>query len=265
MNDGPKSATAARIYDYLLGGTHNFPADRDAVHALVQAAPLVPAIARANRAFLRRAVRFLADAGVRQFLDVGSGIPTAGNVHEVAAAVPDARVVYVDIDPVAVAESLEILDGNQRATALRGDLQDPEPILDHPDVRRLISFDEPVGLLIVSVLHFVPDDTRAQDAVGLFRKALAPGSYLALSHGVAELDDLPPGDAEAAMDVFKARTATPLGTRSPDDIKRFFGDFEFVEPGLVRTPLWRPAPDDPTDFADNLRGCNVVAGVARKP
>jgi SAM-dependent methyltransferase len=265
VNDAPKSATAARIYDYLLGGTHNFPADREAAQALVQAAPLVPAIARANRAFLRRAVRYLADAGVRQFLDVGSGIPTAGNVHEVAATVPDARVVYVDIDPVAVAESLEILHGDQRATALRGDLQDPEPILAHPDVRRLISFDEPVALLIVSVLHFVPDDTRAQDAVARFRKALAPGSYLALSHGVVELDDLPPDDVAAAMDVFKARTATPLGTRSPDDITRFFGDFELVEPGLVRTPLWRPAPDDPTDFANNLRGCNVVAGVARKP
>jgi len=265
VNDGPKSATAARIYDYLLGGTHNFPADRDAAHALVQAAPLVPAIARANRAFLRRAVRFLADSGVRQFLDVGSGIPTAGNVHEVAAAIPDAQVVYVDIDPVAVAESLDILDGDKRATALRGDLRDPEAILEHPDVRRLISFDEPVGLLIVSVLHFVPDDVEAHDAVAGFREAMPPGSYLVLSHGVTDLDDLPPDDVEAAMGVFQARTATPLGTRGRDDIEQFFGEFEFVEPGLVRTPLWRPAPDDPTDFADNLHGCNVVAGVARKP
>jgi SAM-dependent methyltransferase len=260
--DDAKPATAARIYDYMLGGTHNFPADREAARQVVEVWPLAPALARNNRAFLRRVVRMLTDAGIGQFLDLGSGIPTAGNVHELA---PEARVVYVDIDPVAVAESLEILHGDQRATALRGDLQDPEPILAHPDVRRLISFDEPVALLIVSVLHFVPDDTRAQDAVARFRKALAPGSYLALSHGVVELDDLPPDDVAAAMDVFKARTATPLGTRSPDDITRFFGDFELVEPGLVRTPLWRPAPDDPTDFANNLRGCNVVAGVARKP
>src|SRR5258706_11739119 len=134
--DGPKPATAARIYDYFLGGTHNFPADREAAQMLLQAAPTLPAIARVNRAFLRRSVRFLLDAGVRQFLHIGSGIPTTGNVHEVARGVPDTCVVYVDIDPVAVAEGLEILDGNDRATAIRGDLKAAQVIMGHPEVRR---------------------------------------------------------------------------------------------------------------------------------
>ena len=136
MNDNSfrtarKPATAARIYDYMLGGTHNFPADREAAQQVVQVWPLAPALARTNRAFLRRVVRTLTDAGIGQFLDLGSGIPTAGNVHELA---PQARVVYVDIDPVAVAESLDILEGNDRAAALRADLREPESILDHPEV-----------------------------------------------------------------------------------------------------------------------------------
>jgi S-adenosyl methyltransferase len=262
-DDGPKPATAARIYDYLLGGTHNFPADREAAKELVRLAPWAPAIARANRAFLRRAVRFLADSGVRQFLDIGSGIPTAGNVHEVAQVVPDARVVYVDIDPVAVAESLDILHGNNRATALRGDLRDPETILNHPDVRRLIAFDEPVGVLLVSVLHFVPDDTQAYGAVDRFVGAVAPGSYLVMSHGSLAPDAPGAENVEAAEGLYKTRTATPVFGRDRAGVERFFARLEFVEPGLVYAPSWRPAPEDPTDFADNPTSCAVLAGVAR--
>src|SRR3954462_5904574 len=156
--DAAKPATSARIYDYVLGGVHNFPADRAAAQALIQAAPTIPGIARANRAFLRRAVRFLGEAGVRQFLDIGSGIPTAGNVHQVAESVPDARVAYVDIDPVAVAASLELLEGNDRATAIRADPRDTRAILEHPQLKRLIDFDQPVAVLLVSMLHFVDDE-----------------------------------------------------------------------------------------------------------
>ena len=261
--DAAKAATAARIYDYLLGGTHNFPADRAAADMLVQGTPVLPAIARSNRAFLRRVVRFLADSGIRQFLDIGSGIPTAGNVHEVAELVPDARVVYVDIDPVAVAESLEILEGNDRATAIRADLRDVEAILDHPELKRLIDFDQPVALLLVSMLHFVDD--AAYPAVERLVSALGPGSYLAISHGTIPEEEVFPGDVDGARAVYRTTTATPLNTRSRQEITRFFAGLDLVEPGLVYLPNWRPAPDDPTDFVQNPVMAGVLGGVGVKP
>src|SRR4051812_38231760 len=152
-------ANVARVYDYLLGGTHNFTVDQDAARTLTAIDPGMRDAAKANRAFLGRAVRFLADAGIRQFLDIGSGVPTQGNVHEVAREVaPDSRVVYVDTDPVAIAHSKSILAEDDRATVIEGDLRDPGSILGHPEVDRLIDFDQPVGLLLVSVLHFIRDD-----------------------------------------------------------------------------------------------------------
>ncbi|HEY2792973.1 MAG TPA: SAM-dependent methyltransferase, partial [Micromonosporaceae bacterium] len=161
----PKAATAARIYDYFIGGTHNFPADRAAAQEAIRRAPTIPAISRANRAFLRRAVRFAAEAGIRQFLDIGSGIPTEGNVHEIAQSIAaDSRVVYVDIDPVAVAESLAILEGNDRATAIRGDLRDAAAILSAPEVGAL-DFGRPVAVLLCAVLHFMPDDDEVRTAI----------------------------------------------------------------------------------------------------
>jgi SAM-dependent methyltransferase len=262
--DVAKPATAARIYDYILGGTHNFPADRAAAEMLIEATPTIPAIARATRAFLRRAVGFLAETGVRQFLDVGSGIPTAGHVHQVAESVPDARVVYVDIDPVAVAESLELLEGNERATAIRADLRDPAAILEHPETRRVIDFRQPVGLLLVSMLHFV-DDT-AYPAVERLVAATVPGSYLTISHGtVPDDDELPPALVDRAHAVYRSSTATPLQTRDRASIERFFAGLELVEPGLVWAPLWRPAPGDPGDFAANPVASGYLAGVARRP
>jgi SAM-dependent methyltransferase len=260
--DTAKPATAARIYDYLLGGTHNFPADRAAAEMLIQGTPVLPAIVRANRAFLRRAVRFLSEAGIRQFLDIGSGIPTAGNVHEVAELVPDARVLYVDIDPVAVAESLDLLDGNDHATAIRADLRDAQAILDHPEVTRLIDFKEPVALLLVSMLHFVDDEAYA--AVERLVGVLAPGSYLAISHG-SDPEEARSGDLEGAQAVYRTNTATPLNTRPRAAILRFFTGLDLVEPGLVWAPQWRPAADDPTDFADTPAMVGVLAGVGVKP
>jgi SAM-dependent methyltransferase len=260
--DGAKPATAARIYDYFLGGTHNFPADRAAAEMLTQGTPVLPAMARTNRAFLRRAVRYLGGAGIRQFLDIGSGIPTAGNVHEVAEAVPDARVVYVDIDPVAVAESLELLEGQPGATAIRADLRDAPAILGHPETKRLIDFSQPVGLLIVSTLHFVDDGAYA--SVAQLVSALSPGSYLAISHGTIPEEELP-GDLENARTIYRSTTATPLNTRSRDEIMRFFAGLELVEPGLVWLPLWRPEPGDPADFADLPMASGILAAVALKP
>lgn len=260
--DGPKPATAARIYDYFLGGTHNFPADREAAQVLLQAAPTLPAIARVNRAFLRRSVRFLLDAGVRQFLDIGSGIPTTGNVHEVARGVPDARVVYVDIDPVAVAEGLEILEGNDRATAIRGDLKTAQAIVDHPEVRRLISFDEPVALLLVSMLHFLDD--AVYEEVERLVQAMAPGSYLAISHAAPREQAIIPSSMATAQAVYRSSTTTSLNVRERAGVERFFVDLDLVEPGLVWVPQWRPAPDDPTDFADDPADSAILAGVARR-
>ena len=260
-----KPATAARIYDYVLGGTHNCPADRAAAKQAIQLFPLIPARARANRALLRRVVRFLTESGVRQFLDIGSGMPTEGNVHEIAQEIaPEARVVYVDIDPVAVSESLEILEGNATATAISSDLRQPRAILDHPQARRLLDFDQPVALLLFAVLHFVPDDAEAQAAVADLRAALAPGSHVAISHSAAEGFDLGstrPDSVERGQEIYRRQTATPITVRTREQILPLFAGTQLVEPGLVWMTEWRPAPGDPTDFADDPPRSGQWAGV----
>jgi SAM-dependent methyltransferase len=171
-----RRANVARVYDYWLGGTENFQADRDLARQILAVEPSVRAIARANRDFLGRAVRFLCGAGIRQFLDIGSGIPTQGNVHAAAqAADPQARVVYADIDPVAIAHSRAILAENPNAAAIQADLRDPAAILADDTTRRLIDFRRPVGLLLVAVLHFIADAEEPARLVATLRDALAPG------------------------------------------------------------------------------------------
>ena len=183
----PQRANVARVYDYLLGGSHNFLADQDLGRAMAAVDPNIRAIARANRAFLGRAVRFLAGAGIRQFLDIGSGIPTQGNVHEVAhQADPGARVVYADLDPVAIAHSTAILADNDNAAIIEGDLRESAKILAHPASRQLIDFSQPAGLLLVAVLHFISDAEDPWRIVATLREALAPGSYLVLCHATNE-------------------------------------------------------------------------------
>ncbi|UWP80270.1 SAM-dependent methyltransferase [Dactylosporangium fulvum] len=260
-----KPATAARMYDFYLGGVHNFPADRQAAQTVVDQFPAVPAVARNNRAFLGRAVRFLAEAGIRQFLDIGSGIPTAGNVHEIAQAVaPDARVVYVDIDPVAVAESLEILHGNDRATAIRGDLREPQAILDHPEVRRMLDFTTPTALVLAAVLHFVPDDTEAYGFVDRLAAVLPAGSYLVISHGAAETFALSDDRTAAARAVYTQRTTTAGKPRTRAQVELFFaGRCQLVDPGVTWAPDWRPATGDPADFAGDTRRSGMWAGVGQ--
>lgn len=260
-----KPATAARIYDFHLGGTHNFPADREAAMMMAQMFPKMPLVFKANRAFLQRAVRFVAGEGVHQFLDVGSGIPTEGNVHEVVDATVDhGRVVYVDIDPVAVSEGMDILEGNPRATAVHGDLRDPQPIIDSPPVRELIDFSQPVGLLLVAVLHFVPNDV-AYDAVSRLLGALPSGSFLVASHGTFHEQGLVESDVDKMKDIYRQRTATPLNERSRAEIARFFEGLEMIEPGLVWLPQWRPEPTDPQDFVNDPPESAALAGVGRKP
>ena len=254
-------ANAARVYDYCLGGSHNFLADQDVARALAAVEPNVRIFAQANRAFLGRAVRHVAAAGIRQFLDIGSGIPTEGNVHEVAQqAAPGSRVVYVDIDPVAIAHSKAILAGNPDATIVDADLREPEKILAHEDVRRLIDFSQPTALLLMVVLHFLSDADDPWQVVATLRDALAPGSYLVLGHGTG---DGSPATVGAAKEMYNRSVATQVQLRTHAEILRFFDGFELVEPGLVYVPLWRP--DSPADVPDDPAKFWCQAGVGRKP
>lgn len=242
-----KPATAARIYDYLLGGAHNFPADREAAEALTSVFPEAAQVAKLNRAFLRRAIRYLSQAGIRQFLDVGSGIPTEGNVHEIAQEVaPDARVVYVDIDPVAVMESMELLAGNEHAFAIRADARDPQAILQHPRVQEFFDFEQPVGLLMVALLQFMADDV-AYDTVSQLQAALPAGSHMVASHVVnrEERREVSEADSERVNLVYQQMTTSPLRLRNRAEIVRFFDGLELVDPGVVWVGEWRPDPQDP--------------------
>ncbi|HEY2240562.1 MAG TPA: SAM-dependent methyltransferase [Streptosporangiaceae bacterium] len=254
----PERADVARVYDYFLGGTHNFPADRAAAEAIIALEPNTRAIGRANRAFLGRAVAYMAGAGVRQFLDIGSGIPTQGHVHEVAqAAAPGAAVVYADIDPVALAHSRALLAGTARATIIEADLREPVTALERAEGTGLIDLGRPTGLLLNAVLHFIPDEADPWGIVRTVRDALAPGSYLALSHGSEEGK---PEVAEGAGEIYRTAVSASLSFRSRRDIRRFFDGFDLIEPGLVGLPFWRPPePPDPDVFWGGF------AGVGRKP
>ncbi|MEU0744499.1 SAM-dependent methyltransferase [Streptomyces sp. NPDC006134] len=255
--------SVSRIYDFYLGGSHNFEVDRDAARKAMEHLPGLPKIMQANRAFLRRAVRFAVDEGITQFLDIGSGIPTFGNVHEVArAAHPGARVVYVDHDPVAVAHSQAVLEENGDDTdvdVVAADLLKPRDILTSPQVERLIDLNRPVALLLVAILHFVDDADDPYRAVAELRDALAPGSLLVLTHASYEGIPLPPERAAGAVDVYKD-IRNPLIMRSREAIARFFEGYDMVEPGLVPMPHWRPetAPEDEDPYA-----FSGFAGVGR--
>ncbi|MFF8970210.1 SAM-dependent methyltransferase [Streptomyces sp. NPDC014995] len=252
--------SVSRIYDYYLGGSHNFEVDRQAARKAMEFMPGLPKIMQANRAFMRRAVRYAASEGITQFLDVGSGIPTFGNVHEVAqAASPGARVVYVDHDPVAVAHSQAVLEGIEDADVVAADLRKPQEILSSPQVGRLLDLDRPVALLLVAILHFVEDEDEPYAAVAELAAALAPGSLLVLTHASYEGIPLPPRRAEGAVDVYRD-IRNPLIMRSRDEIARFFEGYDMVEPGLVPMPHWRPetAPEDEDPYA-----FSGFAGVGR--
>ncbi len=260
-----KPATAARIYDYFLGGIHNFPADQEVARQVMAHFPFAPLVARANRAFLRRAVAHLADTGIRQFLDLGSGIPTEGNVHEIAQRRdPGARVVYVDIDPVAVGESLEILNGNRYATAIRADLREPEAVFADPAVRRLLDFDEPVAVLLASVLHFVPDDPQAYALVERIVDAVPAGSYLLISHGAVETFTRDSETMRSASEGYRRRTSTPGMVRDRDQVNRFFKGLDLIEPGVVWVHEWHSEPADRAEFVDDPSRSGEWGGVGVK-
>jgi SAM-dependent methyltransferase len=253
-------ANIARVYDWWLGGNHNFRADQDAARAMITIEPNARAIAQANRAFLGRVVRFLAaEAGIRQFLDIGSGIPTADNVHQVAQqAAPGTRVVYVDVDDVAVAHSRLMLEDDPDATVIQADLREPAKILADPETQLLLDFSQPVAVLLVSVLHFIPDAGHPRQIIAALRDALAPGSYLVLCHACR---DARPDVAAAAEAAYKSRVASQGRSRTLAEIGEFFDGFTLVDPGLVWMPQWRP--DHPDDVPDHPETFWLLAGVGR--
>jgi hypothetical protein len=249
--------SAARAYDALLGGAHNFAADREFARKAEMVFPGVAASCKANRAFLRRVVLHLVESGVRQFLDIGSGIPTVGNVHEIVqAADPSCRVVYVDNEAVAVAHSQLILKGNDNATIVKADLREPASILAADETRGLLDFDQPVALLMFAILHFIPDADDPAGLVGRYRDALPPGSYLGVTHATA--DSRP--DEMSALEKLYATSSNPAVARTTEWISSLFGDFEMVDPGAVYAPEWRPDRETVADPENYI----FFGGLAKK-
>jgi hypothetical protein len=247
--------SAARVYDYLLGGGHNFPADRAVAERVLQVLPNGGQIAGSNRAFLRRAVLYMIEPGITQFLDLGSGIPALGNVHEIAQrSNPDSRVVYVDHDEVAVAHSELLLQDNKNAAVVAADFCSPDTVLAEVRETGLLDFEQPLGLLMVAVLHFVPDGEDPRGVVARYRDALAPGSLVALSHLTADHN---PAEMAVVTEAMR-HSRDPMYFRPYADVVALFAGLEMVEPGVVGAPQWRPetrqavGPDD------------VYAGMGRK-
>ncbi|QUH01468.1 SAM-dependent methyltransferase [Saccharopolyspora erythraea] len=250
---------AARIYDAFLGGSHNFGVERRFVERAEAELPGITEVYRENRAFVRRAVEYLLAHGVHQFLDLGSGIPTIGHVHEVARRrTGEFRVLYVDNEPLTVAHSRPLLDDEPRAAIIEADCRDPESVLRSPEAAALIDFDRPVALLMSAVLHFVPDRDSPAALVETYRKALAPDSHLAITHLTADHDPATAGTLER----FYAETADPLVARPAKWIDALFGDFEVLPPGTSHLTDWRPDPDQ-TSAVPRYRV--VHGGLARKP
>jgi len=254
-------AHPARMYDYYLGGKNNFPVDRDAAEKMLAASPGVRDGARQNRAFLGRAVRWLAGAGIGQFLDIGTGIPTQGNTHEVAQeVVPDARVAYVDNDPIVIAHARALLaaHGRDRVTVAHGDLRQPDAILTDPEVLRAIDFDRPVAVLLVAILMFLTDAEEPHRIVDRLKAAIPSGSYLVVSHTTPDFN---PEAAARGVRAYDKATA-PMTMRGREEILRFFDGLELVDPGLVQVSRWRP-----DGFVPEIPGGHpwVWAGVGQKP
>ncbi|HEX3590481.1 MAG TPA: SAM-dependent methyltransferase [Pseudonocardiaceae bacterium] len=248
----------ARVYDYLLGGKDNFACDRAVATQLAGAVPDLTLMAQQNRAFLGRVVRFLADQGIRQFVDIGTGLPTQNNVHQVAqSVVPDAHVVYVDNDPIVLAHARALLAENANTIVIEGDLRAPAEILAHPDLVRLIDLDQPVAVLLVGILYFFPAEDRPFEIVETLRDAVAPGSFVALSHVVSDVEPEAIGAAQEIYRGFLHRTGDARRTLA--QVSEFFTGLDLVEPGLVPVGDWRADGTDPSPAT------SMFGGVGRKP
>jgi SAM-dependent methyltransferase len=252
---------AARMYDYSLGGSHNFPADRAAAEALFRAYPDAPLVGQANRAFLRRVVHYCSSQGLGQFLDIGSGIATVGNVHEIAHRIdPASRVVYVDNDSVAVGTTRQMLAKVPNAAIVHADLRAVDAVLLAPEVRRLLDFSRPLALLMVAVLHYVPVEDDVLGIVRRYQSVLAPGSLFVVSHTTW---DPRPEVAAAIRRVFD-ENGLVVAHRSRDEVAALFAGLDLVEPGVVWTPQWHPLDDTEPFFATPGRSATYAA-VGRVP
>jgi hypothetical protein len=262
-----RSPSIARMYDYFLGGKDNYAVDRAAAGRLLAVAPEIAEIARQNRVFLGRVVRFLAEAGVRRFIDIGTGLPTRDNVHQVAQHhAPETRVAYVDNDPMVLSHARALLADSPQTVVVDADLLDPDSVLEHPEIKAHMAAGEPVAILLIAILHFLADDDRPYEVVARLRDAMPPGSYLAISHVVSEDN---PEALNTAQDVYRSflkRTGDARRTRA--DVLGFFGDLELVEPGLVYVSEWHPDGADATVDAHGApppaEAAWIVGGVARK-
>jgi hypothetical protein len=255
-------AHSARVYDYLIGGKNNFAVDREAAARVLKASPNAHVAARENRAFLGRAVRYLAaEAGIRQFLDIGTGLPTTSSVHEVAQAVdPSCRVVYADNDPLVLAHARALLTSapEGKTAYIHADARDPRAILDSPAVREVLDFGRPVGLMLVALLHFVTDADKPAEVIATLVDALPSGSYLTASHLTMEHDSDAAGGGLAAM----RNAGITMQKRASDEFARLaFAGLELVPPGVVLVSEWRPGPGPRPSPAE----VNAYGGVARKP
>lgn len=262
----PARPAPARIYDYLLNGKNNFQSDRAAAECILQLAPEIKDCAWANRGFHQRAARWIAERGVRQFLDIGSGLPTVGNTHDVVQKVdPVCRVVYVDNDPMVHAHAGELLASKRTVRVVLGDVRDPDALLEHRDVRALIDFRQPAGLLLTAVLHFIADKWEPVDLVSRFVSVLAPGSFLALSHLTS--DYMPSRSVAGFCRVFEHATEQ-VHFRTRAEIEALFGGLSLVPPRAQETGGrlcyagdW--AADDPV-LADSDGSRWLYCGVARR-
>ncbi|MEU0793575.1 SAM-dependent methyltransferase [Amycolatopsis sp. NPDC005961] len=242
---------AARVYDYMIGGELNYAVDRMFADQIQHVLPNARHMALTNRAWLRRAARFAAEQGVRQFLDIGSGMPTVGHVHEVVQAIdPTSRVVYVDNEPIAVAHSEIVLEGNDNAAMVQADAEYPDEVLEHPTTEAMLDFSEPVMVIMAAFVHFIPDERDPAGLIATYRDVLAPGSYLALSSGTWEGQ----GEESKRSVALYEKSGTPLTLRSPDELRALVKGFEILPPGVVFTPEWRPdAPlEDPPEQSGGL-------------
>lgn len=254
--------SAARMYDYYMGGSHNLAADRELARAFLRVVPEMPQIARAQHATAVRMVKYLVRAGVRQFLDLGAGIPAVDTVHEIARAhSEDCRVVYVDRDPVAVSVSRAILAGVPHTLVLRADMRDPHTVINHRELRGVLDFRRPVALLMSAVLHSVPDDEDPEGIVAAYRDATVPGSYLAITHAT---DDYRPELVERTAAIYR-HAGYRFTYRSKERIARFFDGYDLVPPGLVDVINWRPEPHRaPDPFGGDVARYSAYSGLARR-
>ena len=253
-------AHPARRYDYWLGGKDNFAADRESGDLVAAQFPGIRTAVVENRKFLRRAVTFLTEAGMRQFLDIGTGLPTANNTHEVAQSIaPESRIVYVDNDPLVLSHARALLTSTPegKTAYLDADLTDPAAILADPVLRATLDLDRPIALMLVSVLHFITDDDVAHQAVRMLLDALAAGSYLVLSHAS---NDFMPAQAVDGIAAADRATRVNFGFRSRDEIAAFADGLDLIEPGIVSTAEWRPNPEDhPLPAREDTAGWCLLA------